>query len=894
MNKLSSNQIREIWLKYFKENDHLELESASLIPINDPTLLWINSGVATLKNYFSGKENPPHYNLTNSQKSIRTNDIFNVGITSRHHTFFEMLGNFSIGGYFKEKAIKLAYDLLLNIFKISQEKLYFTVYIEDEIAYKTWIELGIDKHHIIKCDRDRNFWDVGSGPCGPCTEIYYDRGNKFDVKNIGEKLFFEDIENDRYVEIWNIVFSEFNNDGKNNYTPLLRKNIDTGAGLERLACIFQDVPTNFDTDLFINTIRMIEKKSDKKYSIESFFTDDKLQSKINLAYKVIADHSRAVVMAIADGAVPSNKERGYILRRLIRRVVIKLHYLGIEDNIFYDILTETINTMLSYYPYLNNQKDRIISILNNEFNIFQKTLKAGFKLFFSSIDKKFDKNIIFKLVETYGFPIELIQELANENNIIIDIDGFNELFKQHQLKSNVKTKNIAMLQQNNELMNFVSPSLFLYDTYHIDDVKIIKMFDENFNSIDDLENSGWIAFDKTCFYATGGGQLHDTGYINHSYEVDEVIKCPNGQNLHHVTNVDKLSLNDNCLLEINKENREFLTRNHSVEHLIHATLVKHIDSSIKQEGAFKSPEKVTFDFQYHNKLSSDQLELIESSINIIINKSIPVDFLSLSLEEAKAIGAMAYFEEVYKKIKGNLRVVKMSNESTEICGGTHVKNTNEIQQFKIINYFPNGSGSWRIEAITSFITIQNYEKNYFIKINNELEEMVNFLNKNNFKDNTIQSFIDEIKKTELLNLKIESFNKFKIEFIKVKFNISKEISNKEINLIKKEINNNDLIIIKEFNNFDNKNIFLALSDLINEYKENIFIFFNIVDNKTQYLLGCNQEYSINKKINLNNLIKTINNFCNGKGGGKPNMVQGGCNGNINISKIKEIILKELN
>ena len=890
MKKMTANEIRRTWLDFFVKNDHFELEPVSLIPINDPTLLWINSGVATLKNYFSGKENPPHVNLTNSQKAIRTNDIFNVGVTARHHTFFEMLGNFSVGGYFKEHAIELGYNFLVNELKIPLERLYFTVYEEDPIAYDKWVSMGVDPHHIMKCGRDRNFWDVGSGPCGPCTEIYFDRGEKYDPEHIGEKLFFEDIENDRYVEIWNIVFSEFNNDGNNNYTPLIRKNIDTGAGLERLACIMQDVPSNFETDLFIDIIREIEKYSDKKYDVDAFFKKDPTQNKINLAYKVIADHSRALVMAIADGAVPSNKERGYILRRLIRRIIVKQHYLNIQQNIFTTLVDAVIKVMSGYYKSLPEQRDRIISILDNEYNIFQKTLKLGFKLFNESLSqKKLDKNVVFKLVETYGFPIELIQELADENNVTIDLDGFNELFKKHQEISNGQKSAIAMEQQNAALLDLKVPSEFLYDTFEMNS-KVVALFDDSFKPVETLENSGWVVFDKTCFYATSGGQLHDFGWIDHSMEVDDVVKGPNLQHLHHVTNINELKIGQECYLKIDKQKRLLITKNHSVEHLIHITLVKQVDSSIKQEGAFKSPEKVTFDFQYHEKMTEDKIKKLEDTINGIINKKVPVDVLFLSLEEAKKMGAMAYFEEVYKKIKGDLRVIKMGDESIELCGGCHVHNTNEIEEIMVTDCYPNGAGSWRLEAITSKQTIKDYINRKTDEINNRINEIEADLKKHKVSDAALTKLVANINKETNIRLKQAILKDIENEYIRIKGEIHKQVAKEQIALVKTQVaKNNDSLVIEAFKDLDNKNLFMALSELTNEQPEKTFVFLNHVDNKTQYLIATNEKQAASKKINLNEMIKKINAAFEGKGGGKPAFVQGGCAGTISVDQIKKVI-----
>lgn len=891
MKKLTTNEIRKIWLEYFKENDHLIVESQSLIPINDNSLLWINSGVATLKKYFSGEENPPYKNLTNSQKCIRTNDIYNVGKTSRHHTFFEMLGNFSIGGYFKEQAIELAFNLLIKHFKFPLSKLFITVFNEDDITYKKWLELGIDKTHIIKCNKDRNFWDIGSGPCGPCTEIYFDRGTKYDSRKLGIKLFNQDIENDRYIEIWNIVFSEFNNDGKNNYTPLVRKNIDTGAGLERLACVLQNVPTNFDTDSFQIIIKEIEKETQFKYKVDEYFLNDQKQKNINSCFKVIADHIRAVTFALADGAIPSNKERGYIIRRLIRRMIVMFYKLKIEQNIFSKLIDSVNESMIDFYPYLLDKKERSIDILNKEYEVFKKTLHQGLKLFNENVAKKMiDKQAIFKLVETYGFPIEIIEELANEHHIKLDIDGFNELFKQHQIISNANTNIKTMTEQKPALINLKVESKFFYDRFFVE-AKVIKLFNEDFNEVDCLkQEDGWVVFDQTCFYATSGGQLNDTGFVNNEFEVDNVIKGPNLQHIHHLKKA-QLKLNDKCTLTIDEHRRNLLMKNHSVEHLIHAVLSKKIDPSIKQEGAFKSPQKVTFDFQYHKKLNDEEIDLIEDEINNIIDKKIKVEVLNLTLEQAQAMGAKAYFEDVYKKIKGTLRVIKIGNESCELCGGTHVHNTKEIEAFKIISLSPRGSGSWRIEAITSFETINNYMKQQEQNIKEELDFLKKEYEKLAIKSPEFEKALKQFQFNPRQNRNnILLLNQINNLFKEIKIKNEKNNAQNEMILIKKHLlaNVNDTFVVCAFNNLQNKNIFNALSEMINEYQNNVFICLNYVDNKTQYLIATN---NCNKKYNLNNLIKLINNNFDGKGGGKINFVQGGANKRIKVEDINYLIDK---
>ncbi|MGL4616654.1 MAG: alanine--tRNA ligase, partial [Mycoplasmoidaceae bacterium] len=545
MKKLKVNQIRKEWLSYFKSKKHYILESQSLVPINDNSLLLINSGIATLKNYFSGVDSPISNRLANSQKCIRTNDIENVGLTSRHHTLFEMLGNFSIGDYFKEEAIEFGFEFLTKKLEIPKSKLYITVYKDDEEAYNKWVKLGISKKNIIKCGKDRNFWDIGSGPCGPCTEIYFDRGLKYDPKKMGIKLFEKDIENDRYVEIWNIVFSEFNNDGKGKLTPLARKNIDTGAGLERLASILQEVPTDFDIDSFESIINTISKKTEDKYDSKSYFSKSKKLKNINKNYIVIADHLKAATFMIADGIIPGSKDREYILRRLIRRAVVSLKVLSIRENIFDDIVKNVIKSMKIYYPYLLEKKELIIQVLIKEYNAFEETINNCKNLFIKAASTgKIDGKTLFNLVDTYGFPFEIIKEIENDKELKIltsifdvkkseiikdkkhiefDFEGFNKSFDKHRKISKSTKKDTRLNIQNTELINLKVKSEFVYNSYYMKS-KIVELFDSNFKKVKELVNEdGYIVFDKTCFYATSGGQLHDTGKIE-EFEIVEVIK----------------------------------------------------------------------------------------------------------------------------------------------------------------------------------------------------------------------------------------------------------------------------------------------------------------------------------------------------------------------------------
>ncbi len=914
MKKLKVDEIRKEWLNFFKSKKHYILESQSLVPIKDDSLLWINSGIATLKNYFSGKETPISNRLTNSQKCIRTNDIENVGVTSRHHTLFEMLGNFSIGDYFKKEAINFAFEFLTNNLEISKKKLFITVYKEDDETYKEWVSLGIDKKNIIKCNKERNFWDIGSGPCGPCTEIYYDRGKKFDPKDKGISLFKNDIENDRYVEIWNIVFSEFNNDGKGNLSPLSRKNIDTGAGLERLASILQGTPTDFDIDSFENIINSISKHTDDKYNANAYFQKSKKQKDINKNYIIIADHLKASTFIIADGITPSNKDRGYILRRLIRRASVSLKSLSIEKDIFKDIVKAIIKSMKKYYPYLKDKEVEIINILEKENKSFNETIKSCKELFINALSKgHVDGKTLFNLVDTYGFPLEIIKEIEKDNNlevlnslflleknqkikknkkITFDFEGFNKAFEKHRKVSKSKNQKTGLDVQNNELINLKVESKFIYDKFYLL-AEVVAIFDKNFKKSKKLKNQdGYIVLKETCFYATSGGQMHDKGKIG-NYEVTNVFKGPNGQHIHEIKKAN-IELNQSYFSAINERERVRTTANHTTEHLLHSALKEIIDKNIKQEGAFKSFEKLTFDFQFNRKLSDSEIEKIEKWIKDKIKKEIKIDVLFMNLEKAKKMGAIAYFEDKYKKIDDEkLRVIKIGKHSLELCGGTHLTNTKNIQDFKIIDVTSKGSKFWRIEAITTNYSIKKYLLDIIEKSADNINYMMQEYKKMNMRS---KDFIDALSifKEYILDpgkhfSKIKQIEK---EINKIYENLKNDYEkNKEKMLIKilKEKFNSKIIYLEGIiiKNVENKVITNGLTELINEFPEKTFFIINILDSKIQYFGAQNEK---NTKRNVNEIIQKMNKASNGKGGGKPNFAQGGTSNTNSLEKLKSILL----
>lgn len=901
MAKFTSSLIRKKWLDFFQSKDHLVLPSKSLIPENDPSLLWVNSGVATLKPYFSGLVKPLKNRLTNSQKCIRTNDILNVGLTSRHHTFFEMLGNFSIGDYFKIEAINFAYELLVYEYRLDPKRLYITVYEDDLDAYNKWIKLGINPTHIIKCNRDRNFWDVGSGPCGPCTEIYYDRGEKYDPKKLGEKLFFEDIENDRYVEIWNIVFSQFNNNGQNEYTELAQKNIDTGCGLERMCCVLQDVPTNYDTDLFVDIIKAIEKHvKNFHYDTNAYFNNNAKQKHINQNFIVIADHLKASVFAIADGAIPSGKERGAVLRKLIRRAIVCAWSLHADNNYLNDVVTAIINSMKDFYPYLNEQKPLIISVLNNEMELFNKTFNHGIKLFDELKNKtnKFTGEQVFKLTDTYGFPFEVIKSLCHENDIAIDEKSYLEALSEHQkLSSNNQKDFKAMLQQNPNLINLSVDSNFDYHALSYQNAKIVALFDENFNPTNKSNNLTWIVFDHTTFYATSGGQNHDEGTItlhNKSFNVIDVIKAPNNQHL-HLVDLGGLSveINDLANLNVDENVRKQIMANHSSEHLLQKALQTVISHDIHQEGASKTKEHLTFDFSYAKKLTLQDLIKVENKVNEYINSKANVEVKMMTLDEAKAIHAQAHFEHVYSKIKGKLRVVCMEGVTSEVCGGTHVNNLSEIEEFMIIDFVTKGSGSYRIEAISKKATIDQFLKQKIISFKQTLKQCIDDLTKLKVDLTEFSQLTQKIKfdltrtNYHYLVNQMQTIKTKYMELVKQADLANK--SQKALTLKNAfDLKTNALILVGVYHNEEQKLIVNAINMLAKENPTKAFIGLNQTSDKLQYIIVVGNQVNTNN-VNARSLINEINQITSGFGGGSNTYAQGGCNYPNQLDTLIELI-----
>ena len=706
LKKLNSAQVRRMYLKFFEEHGHQVMPSASLVPVNDPTLLWINSGVATMKKYFDGKVVPDNPRMTSSQKSIRTNDIENVGKTARHHTMFEMLGNFSVGDYFKNEVIPWAWELLTSDewFGFDPERLYITYYPKDHDAYNRWREVGVAEDHLI-ADED-NFWDIGQGPSGPDTEIFYDRGQEFNNLADDDPENYPGGENERYLEIWNIVFSQFNHTPEDTYEPLPHKNIDTGMGLERVVSIFENASTNFETDLFMPLIKQAEEFSGtKKYGQNK---EDDIQ------FKIIADHIRTITFAIGDGALPSNVGRGYVIRRLLRRAVVAGKKLGIDEPFLAKMVPTVGKIMEDYYPDVLKNADYIASVIESEEDRFSATLNGGLNLLNNVIAEakenktnEIDGRTAFKLYDTYGFPIELTKEYAEDEGLTVDEKGFQAAMTEQQNRArNARDMDNGMGVQTDLWTSFKEDSKYVgYTDLTVDNAKVIGLAHDG-QQADEAQPGDKnieLIFDVTPFYAEMGGQVADTGDIIDNYgkkvgRVVDVQHAPNQQNLHRVELTAPIKKGARYKLVVDRIRHLKIEKNHTATHLLDQALRNVLGGHTQQAGSLVEEHYLRFDFNHFGQVTAEDLKKVENMVNEQIWKEIPVKTVETDIDSAKEMGAIALFSDKYGD---KVRVVKIGDFNTEFCGGDHVKNTNELGLFKIVSEGGVGAGVRRIEAVTS-------------------------------------------------------------------------------------------------------------------------------------------------------------------------------------------------
>ena len=855
MKNLKASEIRQKYLDFFVEKGHMIEPSAPLVPIDDDSLLWINSGVATLKKYFDGRETPRKPRIVNSQKAIRTNDIENVGFTARHHTFFEMLGNFSIGDYFKQEAIEFAWEFLTSEkwMGMEPEKLYVTIHPEDTGAYKIWNEdIGLDETRIIRIEG--NFWDIGEGPSGPNTEIFYDRGDEYGQNDPAEEMY-PGGENERYLEVWNLVFSEFNHNIDNTYTPLPNKNIDTGMGLERMASISQNVRTNYETDLFMPIINEVENVSGKKY-LEVEEQD--------VAFKVIADHIRTIAFAIADGALPANEGRGYVLRRLLRRAVRFSQSLGINEPFMYKLVDIVAEIMEPYYPNVKEKADFIKRVIKSEEERFHETLEEGLSILNQLIEKaKKDNHEIkgedaFKLYDTYGFPVELTEELATQEGLSVDMTTFeNEMQQQRDRARQARQSSQSMQIQSEVLKNITDDSTFVgYET--TDYQSIITHLIYNGEEVESVEAGETVYFTlkATPFYAVSGGQVADEGTIgNDKFEiaVSEVTKAPNGQNLHKgIVQYGQATVGAEVDASVNKEDRRAIQKNHSATHLLHAALKEVLGYHVNQAGSLVEADRLRFDFSHFGPMTQEELDQVERRVNEEIWRGIDVRIQEMGIDEAKSMGAMALFGEKYSDI---VRVVNMAPFSIELCGGIHVSNTAEIGLFKIVSESGTGAGVRRIEALTG--------KSAFLY----LEDIQS-------KFNTIKNHV-KVKSDEQVVGKVTQLQEEEKSLLKQLEQRNKEITSLKMGNVEDQVEViNDLkVLATEVEVPNAKAIRSTMDDFKSKLQDTIIVLASNVDGKVSIIATVPK--SLTDQVKAGDIIKNMAPIVGGKGGGRPDMAQGG-------------------
>ncbi|ONG92578.1 alanine--tRNA ligase [Bacillus cereus] len=857
MKQLTGAQIRQMFLDFFQEKGHAVEPSASLVPHEDPSLLWINSGVATLKKYFDGRVIPQNPRITNAQKSIRTNDIENVGKTARHHTFFEMLGNFSIGDYFKEEAITWAWEFLTSDKWIGFDKelLSVTIHPEDEEAFTIWNEkMGVPKERIIRLEE--NFWDIGEGPSGPNTEIFYDRGEAYG-NDFSDPELYPGGENERYLEVWNLVFSQFNHNPDGSYTPLPKKNIDTGMGLERMTSIVQDVPTNFDTDLFMPMIGATETISGEKYRNGDLEKD--------MAFKVIADHIRTVTFAVGDGALPSNEGRGYVLRRLLRRAVRYSKKLNINRPFMFELVPVVGEVMKDFYPEVLEKKDFIAKVVKNEEERFHETLHDGEAILAEVIAKaKEEKTTVisgvdaFRLYDTYGFPIELTEEYAEEAGMTVDHEGFeNEMEKQRERARAARQDVDSMQVQGGVLGEVKVASEFVgYGTVATESNVVALVKNGEYTDSLQVGEEGQLMLDVTPFYAESGGQIADRGYLladGVKVLVKDVQKAPNGQNLHKVV-VEEGTLTKDAAVKaiIDTKNRSSVVKNHTATHLLHQALKDVLGTHVNQAGSLVTSERLRFDFSHFGQVQTGELEKIERIVNEKIWESIDVEISQKAIEEAKEMGAMALFGEKYGDV---VRVVQVGDYSLELCGGCHVDNTASIGIFKIVAESGIGAGTRRIEAVTG--------KSAYELMNDQvglLKEAAGKM-KTNPKDilTRVDGLFAEVKQLQKEN---ES--------------LAAKLSNIEAGNLTDSVMTVDgvNVLAAKVNVADMNNLRTMMDDLKNKLESAVVVLASVNDDKVNILAGVTKDL-ISQGYHAGKLVKEVASRCGGGGGGRPDMAQAG-------------------
>ena len=869
MQQMGLNEIRSKFLKFFESKDHYLKESASLVPQNDKSLLLINSGMAPLKNYFAGVEVPPSVRMTTCQKCIRTGDIENVGKTARHGTFFEMLGNFSFGDYFKEQSISWGWEFVTQHLNIPEEKVWVTVYEEDDEAFGIWEnQIKIPKERIVRLGKDDNFWEIGIGPCGPCSELYFDRGEEYGCDNLDCK---PGCDCDRYLEFWNHVFTQFNRDEEGNYGQLEHKNIDTGMGLERMACIMQGVDTIFDVDTIKHILNTVEKMANVEYG---------KGGKTDVSIRIITDHIRAVSFLVADGVLPSNEGRGYVLRRLLRRAARHGKLLGIKENFLYKLVDEVIKVSGEAYPELVEKESYIKKVIRIEEEKFNETIEQGMEILASYIAdlKKNGETTLsgenaFKLYDTYGFPIDLTQEILEEEHLSIDEEAFNgEMNKQRERARSARGNMDGESWKEDPLSKLDSSVASTFEGYfELENSGIIKAIVKD-NELVDSAVAGdkvIVVLDKTTFYPEGGGQAGDAGLLVNKNEdiVVEVIDTKKGANntIKHIGIVKSGMINTGEKLStiVDKEIRMASARNHSATHLLHKALKEVLGEHVNQAGSLVTSERLRFDVTHFEAITKEELKVIEEKVNDVILESLNITCENMSINDAKNKGAMSLFGEKYGD---EVRVVSMGDYSIELCGGTHLTNTSQIGMFKILSEGGVAAGVRRIEAITGR-AVYNYLK--------EKEEIISNVcsNLKTKEDSLSQKVTSLIEENKSLSKELHDM-KTKMSLQAVDSVLDSKLDVNGVNLVTTKFEGMDMNTLKE-----------VADNLRDKLVSGVVVLANTTDDKLNLVATATKD-AVDKGVHCGNIVKSIAQIAGGKGGGRPNMAQAGA---PDVSKVDEAL-----
>ena len=856
MKKYGVNELRKMFLDFMESKGHLVMKSFPLVPQGDKSVLLINAGMTPLKPYFTGAEKPPRTRVSTCQKCIRTGDIENVGKTARHGTFFEMLGNFSFGDYFKREALNWSWEFLTQVVGLDPDRLYPSVYVDDDEAFQIWNkEIGIPAERIFKFGKEDNFWEHGAGPCGPCSEIYYDRGEKYGCGKPGCTV---GCDCDRYMEVWNDVFTQFENDGNGNYTELKQKNIDTGMGLERLAVVVQDVDSIFDVDTICSLRNLVSRISGKEYGVKHEY---------DVSIRLITDHIRSATFMISDGIMPTNEGRGYVLRRLIRRAARHGRLLGIEGAFLSKLSEEVINGSKDGYPELEEKKDFIFRVLTNEENQFNKTIDQGLRILGDmeeDMNQAGEKTLsganAFKLYDTYGFPLDLTKEILEEKGYQVDEDGFKAAMDEQRKKARdareVTNYMGADATVYDQIDTSVTTEFVGYDHLAFDSkVTVLTTETEVVSSLMEGQK-GTVFVEQTPFYATMGGQVGDTGVIqtaNGKFVVEDTIKLRGGK-FGHVGYMESgmISEGETVSLIVDSQARKDTEKNHSATHLLQKALKIVLGAHVEQKGSLVTPDRLRFDFAHFQAMTSEEVSKVEDLVNEKIQASLPVNTNVMDIEEAKKSGAMALFGEKYAQ---KVRVVSMGDFSKELCGGTHVGNTGEIMLFKIVSESGIAAGVRRIEALTGKGVIEYYKKQEEM-----LQEAAKALKANPSQVvEKIQHLQSELKAVSSENESLKS----KLAQGALGDVMDQVVEVKGIRLLAAKVEGVDMNGLRD------------LGDQLKEkLGEGVVVLAAVNDGKVN-VLAMATDAAQKAGAHAGNLVKAVAAIVGGGGGGRPNMAQAG-------------------